>query len=48
MKQLGAPGVWHVWVREYVRTAFGKQIERDHLEDLGLEERTILKCVFKK
>jgi len=23
LKKLGAPGIWHVWVREYGRTTFG-------------------------
>jgi hypothetical protein len=48
IKKLGAPGICHVLVREDVLTAFGRQNERDHLEDLGLEGRTILKCAFKK
>jgi hypothetical protein len=27
---------------------FGHLRERDHLEDLGLDRRMILKCIFKK
>jgi len=47
MKKLIAPGIWHVRVREDVPAAFGRQTERDHLQDLDLQGRTILKCVFK-
>jgi len=37
-----------VRVREDVPTAFGTETERDHLQALGLQERAILKCDFKK
>ena len=48
IKELSAPDIWHIRAREDVRAAFGRQIERDHFEGLGLEGRTILKCVFQK
>jgi hypothetical protein len=36
--------------REEVHTGFfsGNLSERDHLEDLGIDRTTILKCTFKK
>jgi len=30
------------------RILLGHLRERDHLEDLGLDRRMILKCIFKK
>jgi hypothetical protein len=40
--------MWHVWRRE-VHTGFwwGDLSESDHLEDLGVNERIILKLIFK-
>jgi hypothetical protein len=41
--------MWHVWGRGVMHTGFlwGKLKERDHLEKLGVDERIILKRVFK-
>jgi hypothetical protein len=40
--------IWHVWGRN-VRKVFwwGGLRERDHLEDLEVDGRIILKCIFK-
>jgi hypothetical protein len=42
--------MWHVWETEEVHTAFWSRDprERDHLVNLGVDGRIILKCVFKK
>jgi len=42
--------VWHGRETEEVRTGFWWEdlTERDHLEDLGLNGRIILKLIFKK
>jgi hypothetical protein len=42
--------MWHVWEREEVHTGFwwGDLVERDHLEDLDVDGRIILKYIFKK
>jgi hypothetical protein len=39
--------MWHI---EEVHTGFwqGNLRERKHLEDLGINERKILKCIFRK
>jgi hypothetical protein len=38
--------MWHVWETGEVYTRFwwGDLRARDHLEDLGVDERIILKC----
>jgi len=40
----------HVWGRGEVHTAFWWEIlmERDHLEDRGLDGRIIIRCTFRK
>jgi hypothetical protein len=40
----------HVWVRGKVHTVFwwGDLRIRDHLENLGVDEKMILKCTFRK
>jgi hypothetical protein len=42
--------MWHEWVRREVYRGFwwGNLRKRDRLEDLGVEGRIILKCIFKK
>jgi len=41
---------WHVWGRGEVYTGFwwGNLRERDHLEDLGVDGRIILRRIFRK
>lgn len=43
-------GMWHVWGRGDMLTGFqwGNQKETHHLEDLTVDGRQILKCIFKK
>jgi hypothetical protein len=42
--------MWHVWETGEVHTGFSwvDLKERDHLEGLGVDGRTILKLIFKK
>jgi hypothetical protein len=42
--------MWHVWRRSEVHTGFwwGDLRERNHLEDTGIDERIILRWIFKK
>jgi hypothetical protein len=42
--------MWHVWGRREVHTGFwwGDLREKDHLENLGVDGRIILKWIFKK
>jgi hypothetical protein len=41
--------MWHVWETGKVHAGFwwGNLRERDHLEDLGIDGRTLLKWIFK-
>jgi hypothetical protein len=49
-KRFGGWSMWHMWGRGGIRTEFvwEKVKERDHLEDLGIDGRIILKWVLKK
>jgi hypothetical protein len=42
--------MWRIWGRGEVYTGFcwGDPREREHLEDLDVDERIILKWIFKK
>ena len=42
--------MWHIWEMGKMCTMFcwGDLRERDHLEDIGVDGRTILKWIFKK
>jgi hypothetical protein len=42
--------MWHVWGTGEVHTWYwwGDLMERDHLEDLDVDGRIILKLIFKK
>jgi hypothetical protein len=42
--------MWYVWGRREVHTGFwwGKPREENHLEDLGIDGKIILKCILKK
>jgi hypothetical protein len=42
--------MWHVWGRREVHTGFwwGHLREGDHLGDPGIDERIILKLIFRK
>jgi len=42
--------MWHTWARGEVHTEFlwGKVREREHLEDLGVDGRIILRHMFRK
>jgi hypothetical protein len=42
--------MWNVWEAVELRTAFwwGDLSERDHLGDVGLDGRIILKWIFKE
>ena len=43
-------GMWHVWVRgeAYRGFCWGNLRERYHLEDPGVDERIILRWIFRK
>jgi hypothetical protein len=42
--------MWHIWARGETQTRFwwGNLMERDNLEDLGINWRIILKWTLKK
>jgi hypothetical protein len=42
--------MWHVWGSGEVHTGFwwGDLRERDHLEDLGIDVKIVLKRILKK
>jgi hypothetical protein len=42
--------MWHIWETGQMRKGLWWEDlrERDHLEDLGLDGRVILKSIFKK
>jgi len=42
-------GIWHVWGTREVHTGFwwGDMRGRDHLEDLDIDGKTVLKCILK-
>ena len=42
--------MWHVWGTEEVRTGDwrGELRERDNMEDLDVDGKMILKCIFRK
>jgi len=41
--------MWHMWGKGEMHTGFwwGNLSERDHLEDLGLDVRILLKWIFE-
>jgi hypothetical protein len=41
--------MWHVWEAEDIHGGFwwGYLMEKDHMEDIGVDERVILKLIFK-
>jgi hypothetical protein len=44
------PGLWHVWRRWNVHVGYwwGNMKEREHVEDLDMDGRTVLKCILNK
>jgi hypothetical protein len=42
--------MWHVWATKEVYTGFwlGYLMGRDHLEDVGVDGRIIIKWIFRK
>jgi hypothetical protein len=42
--------MWHVWRRGQIHTGFwwGNPREREHVEDLGVDRRIILKRILKE
>jgi hypothetical protein len=41
-------GAYSTYGREKYITEWGDQLESDHLENLGVKGRIILKCIFKR
>jgi hypothetical protein len=49
-RRMSGRGIQHVWGRVEVYTGlwWGNLKERDHLEDVGIDWRIILKWIFRK
>ena len=49
-REMRGRGMWHAWGAGDVHGGFwwGDLMERDHLEDLGIDRKIVLKWIFKK